>query len=70
MVLTVSSSGARDKKKGGNFKLTELPVDQPLATAFAAFTDLCPRVTETEISASLCAIGAGKDFDSFFDNFG
>ena len=41
-------------------KLTELPVDQPPAVAFAAFADVWPRAIETEMGAALCAIGHGK----------
>ena len=38
-------------------------MDQPPAVVFTAFADVWPRVTETEIGAALCAIGAGKVFD-------
>ena len=38
-------------------------MDQPPAVAFIAFTDAWQRAIETEMGASLCAIGAGKDFD-------
>ena len=41
-------------------KLAELPVDQPPAVAFSAFADVLPRAIETEIGATLCAIGHGK----------
>ena len=40
-------------------------MDQPPAVAFTVFADAWPRAIETEISASLWAIGAGKDFDFF-----
>ena len=35
-------------------------MNQPPALAFNAFADVWPRATETEISAALCAIGAGR----------
>ena len=38
-------------------------MDQPPAVAFTAFADAWSRAIETEIGATLCAIGAGKDFD-------
>ena len=47
----------------GKVKHAELPLEQPPAVAITAFTDVWPRATETEISAALYAIGAGKDFD-------
>ena len=42
-------------------------MDQPPAVAFTAFADAWPRAIETEIGATLCTIGAGKDFD--FNNY-
>ena len=44
----------------GKVKHVELPVDQPPAVAFIAFTDVWPRATAMEIGAVLCAIGAGR----------
>ena len=41
-------------------------MDQPPTVAFTAFADTWPRAIETEIGATLCTIGRGKDFD-FFD---
>ena len=35
-------------------------MDQPPAVAFTAFADVWPRVTEKEIGAALCAVGAGR----------
>ena len=37
-----------------------LPVDQPPAVALTAFADMWPRAIETEIGATLCAIGVGR----------
>ena len=44
----------------GKDKHVELPVDQPHAVAFTAFADVWPRATDTEIGATLCAIGSGR----------
>ena len=38
-------------------------MDQPHTVAFTVFADAWPRAIETEIGATLCAIGRGKDFD-------
>ena len=38
-------------------------MEQPPAVPFNAFADAWTRAIETEISAALCAIGAGQDFD-------
>ena len=35
-------------------------MDQSPAVAFTAFADAWPRARETEIGATLCAIGAGR----------
>ena len=52
---------APDKREwSGKVKHPELPVDQPPAVAFTAFTDVWSRATETEIGAALCAIGAER----------
>ena len=37
-------------------------MDQSLALAFTAFTNVWPRATE--IGAALCAIDAGKDLEN------
>ena len=47
----------------GKAKHKELPVDQPPAAAFTASADMWLRAAGMEIGATLCAIGAGKDFD-------
>ena len=36
-------------------------MDQPPAVAFTSFADAWPMAIETEIGATLCAIGCGKD---------
>ena len=41
-------------------------MDQPTSVAFTAFADVWPRATETEIGATLCAIGTGRTLN-FFD---
>ena len=43
-------------------------MDQPPAVAFAAFADVWPRATETEIGAALCAIGAGRTLTLTFES--
>ena len=40
-------------------------MDQAPAVAFTAFVDVWPRATETEIGATLCAIGAGRTLTCF-----
>ena len=41
-------------------------MDQPHAVAFTALTDAWPRAIETDIGAALCALGAGKDYLTYF----
>ena len=43
-------------------------MDQPPAVAFTVFADAWPMTRETEIGATLCAIGAGSTltFDFFY----
>ena len=38
-------------------------MDQPPAVALTASADSWPRAIETEIGATVCAVGRGKDFD-------
>ena len=38
-------------------------MDQSPAVAFTAFAETWPSAIETEIGVTLCAIGAGKDFE-------